>query len=58
MPLITLFAFVFLAASLLSLSVRRDPKIWGSLLVAGLLCGELYTHDVFFVSCDVSKTFT
>lgn len=35
----TLFAFLFLGASFLSLWIRRDPKIWGSLLGASLICG-------------------
>jgi hypothetical protein len=48
MPLITLVAFVFLVGSFLSLWVRRDPRIWGTLLGASVLCG--------FVSGNISET--
>ncbi len=41
MPLITLLAFVFLGASFLSLWIRCEPKIWGSLLGASLVSGYL-----------------
>lgn len=39
MPTMTLFAFLFLAASFLSLWIRREPKVWGSLLGLSLLSG-------------------
>ena len=39
MPTMTLLAFIFLAASFLSLWIRREPKIWGSLLGLSLLFG-------------------
>lgn len=48
MPLITLFAFIFLVASILSLWIWRDPKIWGTLLSLSILCG--------FVSGNISQT--
>ncbi len=39
MPLITLFAFIFLGASFLSLWFVRKPKIWGTFLGISLLLG-------------------
>ena len=45
MPLMTLLAFLFLAASFLSLWMRRDPKIWGTLLGLSMLC-ELVAGNV------------
>ncbi len=39
MSFFTLFAFLFLGASFLSLWVYRNPKIWGSLLGISTLCG-------------------
>jgi membrane protease YdiL (CAAX protease family) len=39
MPFLTFLAFLLLGASFLSLWVRRDPKIWGTLLGLSMLCG-------------------
>ena len=49
----TLLAFLFLGASFLSLWVRRDPKIWGTLLGLSLLCrlaaGDIRWFGLFVV---------
>ncbi len=39
MPALTLFAFILLISSFLSLWIRRDPKIWGGLLGLSLFVG-------------------
>ena len=39
MPLLTLLTFLFLGLSFVSLWVRRDHKIWGTLLGLSLVCG-------------------
>ena len=41
MPLMTLFAFIFLGSSLLSLWLRREPKIWGTLICLCILSGVI-----------------
>ena len=37
----SLLSFLFFGAALLSLWIRRDPKVWGPLFSASLLCGFL-----------------
>lgn len=39
MPITTFLAFVLLGSSILSIWIKRDPKIWGTLLVLCLGCG-------------------
>lgn len=39
MPVMTLFTFLFLGASFLSLWIRREPKIWGTLLGCSFVFG-------------------
>ncbi len=38
---ITLLGFFFLTLSFLSLWIRKDPKIWASLLALSLICGTI-----------------
>ena len=53
MPTMTLLAFVFLAASFLSLWIRRESKIWGSLLglslLFGLIAGNIAWIGLIFI---------
>lgn len=44
MPIMTLFAFVFLSCSLLSIWIRREPKIWGTLLFLSIISGMIAGH--------------
>lgn len=39
MPLTTLFAFIFLGGSFLSLWLKREPYIWGTLICLSILLG-------------------
>jgi hypothetical protein len=48
MIVVTLIAFIFLISSFVSLWFRKDPKVWGALLAASLLCG-LIAGNVHFV---------
>src|SRR3989338_5236578 len=53
MLLWTLCAFIFLGTSFLSLWVRRDPKIWGTLLglslLSGLVAGNMNWIGLIFI---------
>ena len=40
-PLSTLLAFIFLGAAFLSLWIKRDPKIWGTLAAVAVVLGYL-----------------
>ncbi|CUI17969.1 CAAX amino terminal protease family protein [Candidatus Protochlamydia naegleriophila] len=55
MPLMTLLAFIFLSGSFLSLWVRREPKIWETLiclsLLAGLVAGHITWVGLAFIAC-------
>ena len=57
MPLLTLFAFIFLAASFLSLWARREPIVWGTLLglslLSGLIAGNVNWVGLIFISALV-----
>lgn len=44
MPLLTILAFLFLTASLLSLWIKRLPKIWGTLVSFSILLGMTAGH--------------
>lgn len=52
MSLMSLFAFIFLGASLISLWIRRDPKIYGTLLglsmLSGLIAGNVLWMGLVF----------
>ena len=49
----TLCAFIFLGASFLSLWVRRDPRVWGTLLglslLSGLVAGNMSWIGLIFI---------
>lgn len=53
MPLSTLFAFIFLGAAFLSLWIKRDPKIWGTLacmaVMLGVMAGNITWFGLFFI---------
>jgi membrane protease YdiL (CAAX protease family) len=55
MPLPTLLAFIFLSGSILSLWIKRDPKIWGTLLCfsifSGVIAGHITWIGLAFMSC-------
>jgi len=52
-PILTLFTFLFLAAAFVSLWIRQDPKIWGSLLglslLSGLIAGNIAWIGLIFI---------
>lgn len=53
MPLLTLAAFIFLLATFLNLWVRRDSKIWETLLglslLSGLVAGNITPIGLIFI---------
>lgn len=55
MPLSTLLAFIFLGSSFLSLWLKREPKIWGTLsclcVVSGIIAGHITSIGLFFIIC-------
>jgi uncharacterized protein len=44
MPLVSLLAFIFFGSALISPWLRRDPRVWGTLFSASLLCAFLTGH--------------
>lgn len=55
MPLPTLSSFLFLSASFLSLWLKKDPKLWGSLLgvslLSGFIAGNVSEIGLVLASC-------
>ena len=55
MPLMAFLAFIFLAGSFLSLWLKREPKIWGTLLclsiLSGLIGGSITWIGLVFIIC-------
>jgi len=51
----TLFAFIFLGSSFLSLWIKREPKIWGTLLflciLSGIIAGHITWIGLAFIIC-------
>ncbi len=54
----TLFSFIFLTLSILSLWIKRSPKIWGSFLALSLLlsvlAGNILWIGLFFLAAVIS----
>ena len=55
MPLLDLISFIFLGATFLSVWVKRDPKIWGSLLGLSLTLGAV-AGRLDFLGCMIIAT--
>lgn len=55
MPLFTLFAFILLTCSFISLWIKREPKVWGTLLglsiLSGLIAGNITPLGLVFIAC-------
>jgi hypothetical protein len=55
MPIMTLLAFIFLGSSFLSLWLKRDPKIWGTLIclciLSGIVAGNITWIGLVFILC-------
>lgn len=55
MPLTTLLAFIFLGCSFLSLWIKREPKIWGTLIclciLSGMIAGNITWIGLTFIIC-------
>lgn len=51
----TLFAFIFLGGSFLSLWLKREPKIWGTLIclsiLSGIVAGNITWIGLVFIIC-------
>lgn len=54
MPIMTLFAFIFLGGSFLSLWIKRDLKIWGTLfclsILSGMIAGNITWIGLAFIA--------
>ena len=55
MPLMTLLAFLFLGSAFLSLWLKRDSKIWGTLsflsVFSGVVAGNITWIGLGFIGC-------